>query len=105
MKYTIEDLQFKTKTEITSYYKTMLNSYVPGDIVSASDFTDLCKLLKFHHGYEIKTAKGVQAIKVDWMQYGTRCFHIIHNDGSTIDFSYVECIKGVKKNDEVGATV
>ena len=98
-KYTIADLSFQTKSEIKAHYQHILNSYVPGDTLTASDFVDVIELLKHHHGYEIKVEGGVKDIKVDWMQYGTRCFHIIHDDNSCIDFSYIECIKGIKKND------
>jgi len=103
-KYTVGHLNFKSKTEITSYYKTMLNSYFLGETVSASDFNELFELLRFHHGYDIKVAKGIRNIKVDRMMYNTRCFHIIHDDGSCIDFSYIECIKGIKKNDTTRTT-
>jgi len=95
--YQLGLMEFKTKSEITQYFKTMLNSYELKDIVYSEDAQKLMELLQHHSDPAAKIGVGVRDIKVDSMEYGTRCFHIIRVDGSMIDFSYTQCINNLKK--------
>lgn len=97
MKYKLGDLEFNTKSEITDYYKNILNSYEKKIPLNRKDSTDIYWLLKNHPSVEIKMEKPITSIYVDTAMHNTRCFYLTYNDGSKDDFSYTQCIKNIKK--------
>jgi hypothetical protein len=89
---------FATQTEARTYFKTMLNRYQIGDRVSDADAADLNALLKRHTEYTDKIKGGIDHFDVDLPpDFSTKCFNIVHADGSKIDFSYGHCIDQIPR--------
>lgn len=83
---------FANQLEATAFFKTMLNSYRPGDNVAEIDALDLVALLERHDEYEQKVGSGVGHFTVVMTEHGTQCFRIERTDGSGTEFSYRHCI-------------
>lgn len=91
-------LQFEKKGDAFDHFKSILNTYSPGDSVSAEHGKDLRLLITHHPNYQDKVRGGLRGFLVDDApeeNFGarTQCFYIIHSDGSRQHFSYRECIK------------
>jgi hypothetical protein len=76
------------------FYKNILNSYETGEFVIDDDFNDIFSLLKNHPSSIEKIGVGIDRFKIGSDAYGTKCFHIIRNDGSLENFSYKKAIVG-----------
>lgn len=98
-KYKLGDLEFNTKSEITAYYKSMLNTYNKKTLLNRKDSTDIYWLLKEHPHVDIKMNQKITSIYVDTAMHNTRCFYLNYEDGTRDDFSYTQCIKNIKKHD------
>ncbi|TPO09886.1 DCL family protein [Mesorhizobium sp. B1-1-5] len=84
--------QFERKTDALKFMKVMLNSYRPGDAVSAADGVFLAEALKRHPEASTKIGPGVRSFDVRSADYGTQCFWILRIDGSEERFSYKSCV-------------
>ncbi|MHA8100153.1 DCL family protein [Aquirufa aurantiipilula] len=89
---------YPTKKEALGFYKEILNSYKPGDELSNEDFELVYNLLKNHPQADEKIGKGIFKLTVERDEYSTQCFHIIRNDNSKENFSYIKCINGNPNN-------
>jgi hypothetical protein len=89
--------EFKFKKDALSYYKSILNSYKPNQLVIESDFEDLVELIKIRPDSKNKIGVGIECIKVIEVRHKTKCFEIQRMDGSSEVFSYIKCLN-VKSN-------
>jgi len=95
MQITIGDKVFKTKSDATKHYKSILNSYELGQTLNEQDYEDVMSLLVLHPSYTSKAGSGIVGIYVgDTDYFANRCFHIRRSDGTTEDFSYGKCLSG-----------
>lgn len=88
---------FKKTGDAATFFKEMLNRYDMGERVSAEDFADLSALLERHDDRDEKIGIGVAGFEVglpptDVPQFSKRCFWIVRNDGTKIDFSIGHCL-------------
>ncbi|MCG9755791.1 DCL family protein [Shewanella insulae] len=88
---------FKTQSEAMRYFKFILNSspldktFTPHD----EEFSNILALYKQHPEFHWKT-KDVTQVKEFMIkssgQFHTKCFHVVHHDGSLADWSYKTAI-------------
>jgi hypothetical protein len=89
---------FDKAGDATAFFAAMLNRYGIGDQVSPQDAADLSALLDRHDERAVKIGNGVAGFEVnvpphDVPQFSKRCFWVIRNDGTKIDFSIGHCLK------------
>jgi len=90
----IGDKEFKYKKDAINYFKDILNSYEPSQIVNKKDFKDIIGLIDIRPDKDDKIGCGIENIQVIDVRYKTKCFEIIRKDGSKEIFSYRSCING-----------
>lgn len=97
----LHDLSFRSKKEATEYFKGVLNNTPLGEPIRDFDtHMRLLSLLSRHPRSERKVGCGVNMFivsKAPYGGFGSRCFHVVREDGSSTDFSYMTCIKGKVK--------
>lgn len=86
------EYSFDTKTDALSKVRETLNRYSPGDRVSLNDEKLLRALVERHPEASSKIGQGVDHFMVRSADYGTQCFWVVRNDGSTERFSYKACL-------------
>jgi len=79
-----------------------LNLKKNGDKLDDSEKKFMIDLLKFHHNSAEKI-KDLKEIIVDNHPSfaNTRCFIIVKNDGSKVDFSVAKCVDGIKEKAKI----
>lgn len=95
-------IKLKTRTfekagDATAFFKEILNRYEIGERVNTADSADLMALLERHDERDEKVGSGVAGFTVDTPPedappFSTRCFWIVQNDGTVVDFSYKHCL-------------
>lgn len=90
--FAIDTRTFQKKGDARNFFKSMLNRYRVGDVVTGTDDADLRALLKRHTEYRKKLGSGIDRFEVMANLYGTQSFKIVRTDGTADDFSYVHCI-------------
>ena len=100
---TLTTRSFDKAGDATAFFAAMLNRYGMGDRVSDGDAADLSALLERHDERDEKIGNGIGGFEVnippsDVPQFSKRCFWIIRNDGTKMDFSIGHCLKA-KPND------
>lgn len=94
MKAANDNVRFKTKKARTEHYRAILNESQL-NVPLAEYHSDMMELIATHPNVEEKIGVGVESFMVTNMPvYGSRCFVINRVDGTTIDFSYIACIRG-----------
>lgn len=95
---TIGDLPpFPTLKSAESFFREIRDRYIGGGRVSDYDARLLNNLLVGHPEKDEKLSGGVAFFTVGKLPpYGTPCFIIHREDGSTTDFSYPSCIHGAR---------
>jgi len=94
---------FKTQSEAKKYFKHILNSSPFGKTFAPHDeeFSNILALYKRHPEFHWKTEDESQikefTIKSSG-QFNTRCFHVVHHDGSLADWSYKTAISSQLKS-------
>ncbi|WP_255555517.1 DUF3223 domain-containing protein [Enterovibrio paralichthyis] len=94
---------FKTQSEAKKYFKSILNSSPFDKTFTTHDeeFSNILALYKRHPEFHWKT-KDVSQIKEFTIkssgQFRTRCFHVVHQDGSLADWSYITAISSQSKS-------
>lgn len=92
---------FDSKQEAQSYFRAILNS---GTVKIASDsnyFNDLLSLYQNHPEFYEKSRQKDNILYFsiqDSGQFNTKCFHVVHKDGSQTDWSFITAINGVSKS-------
>ena len=74
------------------FYKAMLSSYEIGEWLEERAFEALLELLKMHPSADKKIGVGIKEFMVDSDGHGGKCFHLIRQDGTKEDFSYLQCL-------------
>lgn len=87
----IGELHFSRKGDATKFFQEMLYRYELGDRVSAQDSAILSDLLSGHPEASNKIGSGVESFSVRSGDFGTQCFWVNRNDGSTEKFSFRAC--------------
>lgn len=90
----IRDKVFKYKKDALLYFKTKLNSYDFGEVLSDEDTEDIIALLLENETRKDKIGCGIKEVRIGKVQFGTKCFQILRNDLTIENFSYVYCING-----------
>jgi len=93
----VHDKTFVYKKQALIFFKQMLNSYDFGDVVTPSDKKYLIDLYLENGTRMDKISIPIDFIRVDKVQYGTKCFCFYKVDGSIDTFSYTLCINGDRK--------
>lgn len=94
----IGEIEFATKKEALTHYKTILNSYDFGKELNTNDFNDIIDLLETHPSVKEKIGVGIEKVRVAKVQYNTKSFELVRIDGSTEFFSYTKRINAPKTN-------
>jgi hypothetical protein len=97
-KIELETRSFEKAGDATAFFKEMLNRYGIGEKVSPEDAVDLSALVERHDERDEKIGAGIAGFEVntppdDVPQFSQRCFWIVRNDGTKIDFSIGHCLK------------
>jgi hypothetical protein len=97
-KIKIKTRTFEKAGDATAFFKEILSRYEIGERVTLEDSADLMALLERHDECDDKIGSGVSGFIVDTPPedappFSTRCFWIVQNDGTTIDFSYKHCLE------------
>jgi hypothetical protein len=97
--------EYSTKRDAITHYRSILNSYDFGQSLNGEDLLDLIDLLNYYpNENEISTVPKentlyVTYIKVSKVQFGTRCFEVFYEDGTSCYISYRLCINGKSYSD------
>ncbi|MDY0388580.1 MAG: DCL family protein [Methanolobus sp.] len=94
----IGEIEFATKKDALTHYKTILNAYDFGEELNTDDFNDILSLLETHPRIKEKIGVGIEKVRVAKVQYNTKSFELIRIDGSTEFFSYTKRINAPKTN-------
>lgn len=94
----IGEIEFATKKDALTHYKTILNSYDFGEELNTDDLNDILSLLETHPKVKEKIGVGIEKVRVARVQYNTKSFELVRNDGSTEFFSYTKRINAPKTN-------
>jgi len=93
----IGNIEFKSKKEALLYFREILNSYNFGESLSEAHKKYVSALVYKTKGAEKRVKSGIKDIKIGKVQYGTKCFEIIFNQGENDTFSYILAINGNRK--------
>jgi hypothetical protein len=100
-KITIGENEFGSKKAAIAHYRSILNSYDFGQSLNGVDFSDLIDLLNYEPVSEnevpLETSENlvyVSDIKVSKVQFGSRCFEVFYDDGTSHYISYRLYING-----------
>ncbi len=96
--FKIGEIEFVTKKEALTHYKTILNAYDFGEELTKNDFNDLMVLLETHPRVKEKIGVGIDKVRIAKVQYNTKSFELVRIDGSTEFFSYTKRINAPKTN-------
>lgn len=94
----IGEIEFATKKDALTHYKTILNAYNFGEELTTSDFNDIMNLLETHPRRKEKIGVGIDTVRITKVQYNTKSFELVRIDGSTEFFSYTKRINAPKTN-------
>jgi hypothetical protein len=89
---------FEKAGDAKTFFTDMLNRYDIGAGVNSADAADLAALLERHDDRDEKIGQGIAGFEVnlpptDVPQFSKRCFWVVRDDGSKIDFSIGHCLK------------
>ncbi|HEY4545248.1 MAG TPA: DCL family protein [Pedomonas sp.] len=95
---TLATQTFEKAGDARKFFTVMLNRYSIGDRVSTEDSVELSALLDRHDERDEKVGSGVAGFEVNTPpegvgQFSKRCFWVVRDDGSKIDFSIGHCLK------------
>lgn len=79
--------------------RDILHKYPMNDYLNEEDKSLLMKALIFHPQRNAKIGTGPQEIKIGYSPSHpeSRCFMLVRNDGTLVDFSYRKCVMGAVK--------
>jgi hypothetical protein len=92
----IGEIDFAAKKDALIHFKSILNSYDFGEELNTNDFNDIMNLLETHPKVKEKIGSGIDKVRVAKVQYNTKSFELVRNDGSTEFFSYTKRINAPK---------
>lgn len=94
----IGEIEFATKKDALSHYKTILNTYHFGEELNTTDFNFIMDLLETHPRVKEKIGSGIEKVRIGKVQYNTKSFELVRIDGTTEFFSYTKRINAPKTN-------
>lgn len=94
----IGEIEFATKKDALTHYKTILNAYNFGEELNTDDLNDILNLLETHPKVKEKIGIGIDKVRIAKVQYNTKSFELVRIDGSTEFFSYTKRINAPKTN-------
>ncbi|XP_073001683.1 DNA-directed RNA polymerase IV subunit 1 isoform X2 [Typha latifolia] len=82
--------------DMSTTLRKILHEYPFDGYISETDKSSIIEALAYHPKRDEKVGTGVQQIKIGHSPShpGTRCFILVRNDGTTVDFSYRKCVIG-----------
>lgn len=80
-------MDFKKRGDAVAYLKNMLKQYEVGDRVGAEDAVILQAVLEHHSNSAEKIGCGIAYFSVRTADFGSRCFWVNRQDGTTEKFS------------------
>jgi hypothetical protein len=93
MTYTIGDITFARKEDITKHCQAILEKTRDGELVDEEAFWFLLDLFPYHEKWARKSASGISGITAIRTPHGTRCFALVRRDGVFEDISFPHTIK------------
>lgn len=84
---------FITKHALAAHTQAILQSYRPGEVLSVEDTAFVADLLLRHPRADEKIGDGIARIRVARIKFNATGFVLDRIDGTTIDFSYRQCIR------------
>lgn len=104
--------EFKFKKDALVFYKNILNSYDFGEILNEEHYDDLINLLFYDRDFEdnhpeiedtqtsseIIEDYRIENIRIGKVQFNTKCFELLYNNGETDFISYRLRINKSKEN-------
>ena len=99
--YVLASVTYSNADKVKSKARAIINTKKDGDRVEGKELEFIRELLKFHSRYEEKT-KDFSHLEVDThpSYENTRCYFIVHKDGSKEDFSISKCIANMEEHYE-----
>lgn len=94
----IGEIEFATKKDALTHYKTILNTYNFGEELNTDDFNEIMNLLETHPRVKEKIGVGIEKVRIAKVQYNTKSFELVRIDDSTEFFSYTKRINASKTN-------
>ncbi|MBM3237020.1 DUF3223 domain-containing protein [Candidatus Poribacteria bacterium] len=88
---------FASREAAKTRIRTLIAPYRFGECLNEIDTAFCLELFKHHTGYLEKIGCGVQAIQVRRDEQGNRYFHLLREDGTDTDISWVHCITPKKE--------
>lgn len=88
----VGQVTFPNQTLALTFFKEMLNRYIPGERVSETDAVHLSALFERHPDYAEKSKGGIARFEVTTGDYGTQCFCAVSTSGVKEGFSYKRCV-------------
>jgi hypothetical protein len=102
MEYELNNKKFKTKKEITDFYKSILYKTKLNTTLKNSDLDFVLALLEHHPEKDVKKGEGIEYIRIEKdinpisnTESKYPHFHIYRKDNSNIDFSFHQCIRDI----------
>lgn len=93
MKHIVNNQTFPTKEALAQYVQSILRSYRAGQQVHVEHAAFLADLLLRHPSADEKIGVGIAGFRVVKLAFNTNGFVVDRIDGTSIDFSYRQCIR------------
>lgn len=92
-KVTFMGTVYQDTDKLKQVFRNILNATENNQLIQGESKKKLEELIKYHDKYEQKV-KDIKGFTVDIhpTYNDTRCFHILKNDGTKEDFSFIKCI-------------
>lgn len=105
--YTVNKQRFHRKSDLCNYIRSIVAKYQNDRPIDKTDFDFVFDLLRNHPNAEAKIGAGVASIVVrrNPIYPATRGFYLYRIDGSSTDFSWVECVSPSPKRKKVLAAL
>jgi len=98
---TIAEITFTSQKQCVDYTRTLMGNLTVGQKICPAhpDYPFVNALARRHPEFAIKKGSGINYYFYSSPSgYHTPCFHIRRTDGTSIDFSYLTCIRGESNN-------
>ena len=82
-----------TKLALEVRVRCLLHQAQLGVELDTPDQAFMLDVLRRHPEAESKIGAGIRAIRITTSQWGNRCFEAMRVDGTSVEFSYLKCLK------------
>lgn len=101
MEHIVNGISFPTKQALAQHAQTILRSYRAGETVSPEHAAFLSEFILRHPSADVKIGAGIAGFRVAKVAFNTNGFIVDRVDGTSIDFSYKQCIRPVTQASKV----